>query len=116
MFVGLSVRFQGFFEVIAVALMVWGGIVVVLRLIVSEWHHLQGQGDRVKFERIRVEFGQRIVLAVEFLIAADLIQSILNPAFEELMNLGVIVLIRTVLSYFLTQEIDRHERIWKRST
>lgn len=114
MFVDLFAIFKRIFEIIAVVVMVWGGVVVVMRLFVSEWRHLQGRGDRVEFEKVRVEFGQRIVLAVEFLIAADLIESILNPTLEELMSLGVIVLIRTVLSYFLTQEVDRHERIWKR--
>lgn len=108
------VAFKRIFEFIAVFLLVWGGVVVALRLLVSEWHHIRGQGDRIHFERIRMEFGQRIVLAIEFLIAADLIESILNPTLEELMRLGVIVLIRTVLSYFLTQEVDRHERVWKR--
>ena len=87
---------------------------VTLRLLASEFAHIRGKGDRVKFEQIRVEFGQRIVLAIEFLIVADLIATILNPTFDELLNLGIIVGVRTVLSYFLTKEVDRHERDWKR--
>lgn len=101
-------------EIIAVVLIIWGALVVALRLTVSEWHHVRGKGDRVRFEQIRVDFGQRIVLAIEFMVAADLVMTILDPAFEEIIRLGMIVLIRTVLSYFLTREVDRHEKEWKR--
>lgn len=110
MFVGLITIFDS----VAAILLGWGGLLVLGRLIVSEWQHVQGRGDRIKFEQIRVEFGQRIVLATEFLIAADLVRTILNPSTQELLGLGGIVLIRTVLSYFLSQEVDRHERVWKR--
>jgi len=101
-------------EFIAVLLLTWAGIVVSIRLVTSEWNHFLGRGDRIRFEQIRVEFGQRIVLATEFLIAADLVQSILTPTTQELVGLGGIVAIRTILSYFLTREVDRHERVWKR--
>ncbi len=102
------------FEWVSIALLVWGFFVVILRLIVSEWKHIRDKGDRIHFERIRVEFGQRIVLSIEFLIAADLVATIQNPSFEELLSLGMIVAVRTVLSYFLTKEVDRHEGDWKR--
>lgn len=110
----IFVFFSFTFEVIAVVLLVWGGILVVLRLASSEWSHVRGRGDRVRFEQIRVEFGQRMVLATEFFIAADLIRTILDPSPQELIGLGGIVAIRTVLSYFLTQDVDRHEGVWKR--
>lgn len=110
----IFVLFSGIFETIAVVLLVWGGMLVALRLTSLEWSHVRGKGDRIRFEQIRVEFGQRMVLATEFLIAADLVRTILDPSPQELISLGGIVAIRTVLSYFLTQEVDRHERDWKR--
>ncbi len=103
------------FETIAILILFWGGVLVTRRLLVVEWHHIQGKADRVGFEGIRVDFGQRIVLAIEFLIAADLAMTVLNPSLDELLNLGVIVVIRTVLSYFLTKEVDRHEGVWRRT-
>ena len=102
------------FESVAVFLLAWGGVLVLGHLAISEWKHILGKGDRIRFEQIRVEFGQRIVLATEFLIAADLVRTILDPSLQEGISLGGIVTIRTVLSYFLTQEVDRHERVWKR--
>jgi uncharacterized membrane protein len=46
----------------------------------------------------------KIVFGLEFLIAADILSTITTPTQEELINLGVIVVIRTILGYFLSKE------------
>jgi len=50
---------------------------------------------------LRLEFSHQIVFALEFFIAADIIKSISRPTVEELVKLGIIVVIRTVLHYSL---------------
>ena len=57
--------------------------------------------DESEEKSIRIEFGHRVVLALEFLIGADIIQTVKDPSFEELGRLAVIVLIRTVLHFSL---------------
>jgi uncharacterized membrane protein len=57
------------------------------------------------FEDIRYDIGFHILLGLEFLIAADIIRTIIRPNLEELAILGGLVLIRTVISYFLGREI-----------
>ena len=52
-------------------------------------------------EKLRLEFGHQIVFALEFFISADIIKSIRTPSFAELAQLGIIVIIRTVLHYSL---------------
>ena len=46
------------------------------------------------------------MLGLEFLIASDIIDTILNPSFEDLGILAGTVLIRTGLSFFLNKEIE----------
>ena len=60
------------------------------------------------FERIRYDIGFHLLLGLEFLIAADIIRTILEPTLDELAILGAIVAIRTVISYFLGREVDQH--------
>ena len=60
----------------------------------------------VAFEKIRFDIGVHLLLGLEFLIAADVIRSIIRPTLEELGILGGIVAIRTVISYFLNKEIN----------
>jgi uncharacterized membrane protein len=41
------------------------------------------------------------------LIAADIVESIIKPTFEDIGKLAALVVIRTVISYFLGKEIDQ---------
>lgn len=45
------------------------------------------------------------MLSLEILIAADIVHSIINPSFQDLINLGAMVVIRTVMAYFLHKEM-----------
>lgn len=54
---------------------------------------------------VRIKFWHYLVLSLEFLVAKDILESIVNPTTEGLITLWAIVIIRTVLSYFLNKEI-----------
>lgn len=54
---------------------------------------------------IKSTLGSYILLSLEVLIAADIIQSIIKPTFEDILKLAALVVIRTVISYFLGKEI-----------
>ncbi|WP_086349561.1 DUF1622 domain-containing protein [Candidatus Enterococcus clewellii] len=54
--------------------------------------------------------GSYILLSLEILIAADIIESIIKPTFQDISKLAVLVVIRTVISYFLHREIEDAER------
>jgi uncharacterized membrane protein len=58
-----------------------------------------------QYNDIRLNFTTKIVLGLEFFIAADLIKSILQPSLNDLIILGVIVAIRTVVGYSLNAEL-----------
>ena len=52
-------------------------------------------------------FGRSILLGLEFLVAADIIRTVaLQPSLQNVAVLGLIVLIRTFLSFSLEVEID----------
>ena len=82
-----------------------GSIVIVLGMIVSTFHLCKTLFAKEKrLVAIRLEFGRYILLGLEFFIAADVIQTIFLPTWSELGMLAAIVVIRTILSYFLTHE------------
>jgi len=56
--------------------------------------------------RIRIKLWHYLVLSLEFLVAKDILESIVDPNLNGLLMLGLIVVIRTVLSYFLNKEIS----------
>lgn len=55
---------------------------------------------------IKNYLGTYILLGLEILIAADIIESIMNPTLEDILVLAAVVVIRTVISYFLGKEIE----------
>lgn len=60
---------------------------------------------------LRNHLGYYILLGLEFLIAADILRTLVHPAMEELIALGVVVLIRTVISVSLNWELSRGEDV-----
>lgn len=59
---------------------------------------------------IRLQFGNAVILGMEFMVGADLIGSLANPDYYNLGLLAILVLIRTVLSYFLSRELEALSR------
>ncbi len=60
-------------------------------------------------EQTRLNLGRSLTLALEFLLAADIVQTAVAPTWEEIGQLAAIVTIRTVLNYFLQREILREQ-------
>lgn len=61
------------------------------------------------YDRYRANLGRGILLGLEILIGADIIATIISPlTFESVGLLGMIVIIRTFLSFSLEAEIDGH--------
>jgi uncharacterized membrane protein len=59
------------------------------------------------YRQYRGDLGRAILLGLEFLVAADIIGTVaVDPTFRSLGVLGLIVLIRTFLSFALEVEIQ----------
>jgi uncharacterized membrane protein len=93
--------------IIGVAIIIWGVIKGLAALLLAEFHIFR-KGDRKEEEseeRVRFGIGFHLILGLEFLVAADIILTIVEPTLEELAILGGIVAIRIALAYFLGREI-----------
>lgn len=59
-----------------------------------------------RYRRFRQDLGGAIVLGLEFLVAGDIIRSVVvAPSLENVVVLGLVVLIRTFLSFALQWEL-----------
>jgi uncharacterized membrane protein len=57
-------------------------------------------------ESIRLRLGRVLALGLEFTIASDILRTVVSPTRQEIMNLGAIVLLRSLLNYFLEMEVS----------
>ena len=61
-------------------------------------------------ETIRLQLGRVLALGLEFTVASDILSTAVAPTRQDILNLGAIVLLRTLLNYFLEQEIRQGEQ------
>lgn len=94
------------FNVVGVIIIVIGGAHAIMRYLLG----LCGKGTAIGIDQMRLGLGRCIVLSVEFLLAADIIKTIITPDYYEIGMLGALVVIRTVLIYFLNQELSQLEK------
>jgi uncharacterized membrane protein len=61
-------------------------------------------------EVIRLQLGRVLTLGLEFTVASDILRTAVAPTRQDILNLAAIVLLRTLLNYFLEQEIRQGEQ------
>lgn len=92
------------FELFGVAAMVVGAIVA---MILAYRSLRRGESGKDAYKVLRITIGGAILLGLEILVAADLVRTITSdPTMEEVLVLGLIVVIRTVLSMSISIEIE----------
>jgi uncharacterized membrane protein len=91
------------FEVAGVAILVVGSLVAF----VSAALELGRGGGRAAYQRARQGVGRAILLGLEVLIIADIVLTItVDRTFDSALTLGLIVLVRTFLSFSLEVELE----------
>ena len=67
---------------------------------------LQDQKTR-NFDTLRQDIGKSILLGLEILVGADIIATVITePSMDKVLTLGIIILIRTLLSFSLQVELE----------
>ncbi len=92
----------GVLGVLVIVFGVAGGLARFLR---AEALSLRGINVETDRKRLRSVLGYYLLLGLEFLIAADIIDTLMKPSAQDLIVLGAIVLIRTVISFSLNAEL-----------
>jgi uncharacterized membrane protein len=89
-------------EAMAVALIVVAFLGATVRFLV---HTRQQAGNR--YERYKLSLGRALSLGLEFLVAADVIRTVvLAPTFTNIGILAAVILTRTFLSWSLAVEME----------
>lgn len=98
---------------LGVAVIVFGVANGLWRFARSELRSIRGLDVDEDRKRLRHLLGYHLLLGLEFLIAADIIDTLMKPTLQDLLVLGAIIVIRTVISYSLNAELksDQHHKI-----
>ncbi len=91
-------------EIVAALILIFGAVRFTM-LIAGELLARGGNPESGIFRHARVSLGGYILAALEFLIVADILFTILRRTLDELYILALLTAIRTALSWFLTREL-----------
>lgn len=90
-------------EVLAVVVMVVGVLRFLAGFLAAE---TSGSGRGVRIDAARRDLGRYILAGLEVLIVSDIIHTAVSMQLADLVFLGLLVIIRSAISYFLGREIE----------
>lgn len=89
------------------AIMLAGIAASLYRLVRVEWAAIQKISVEHDRRTLRLHLGYYILLGLEFIVVADLLRTLIHPGLDELLVLGIVVVIRTIISVTLHWELSR---------
>jgi uncharacterized membrane protein len=96
--------------VLGVLVIVVGVVTGLVRFVRAELSAARGCNVDEARAKLRHVLGYYLLLGLEFLIAADIIDTLMKPSAQDLLVLGAIILIRTVISFSLNAELKSEQR------
>ncbi len=95
-------------DFVGISILLFGFIKILFKYIRTELKSIIHTRIRL-LQKIRCELGIYILLALDFLIASDIIQTTTELNQEKLIELSVMILLRTAIGFFLGKEVDEIE-------
>lgn len=96
--------------ILGVLVICFGVATGLARFVKSEFLAVQGRNMDETRRQLRHLLGYYLLLGLEFLIAADIIDTLMKPSAQDLLVLGAIIVIRTVISFSLNAELKSEQR------
>ena len=94
-------------EAVAVVIILFGLIYGSIRFLLLTFQ--RKRSSRERFNQYKHGLAKALLLSLEILVAADVIRTVaLEPSFSNILGLGLLVVIRTFLSWSLVVEMDGH--------
>ena len=92
-------------EMVCIGVVLWGAIEGLIQLLLRIKSVLLREPQLLPISHIRIAIGEKTALGLDFFLAGDIIQTIVIPTWESLAMLGGIVVIRTVIAFFLNKDL-----------
>jgi uncharacterized membrane protein len=101
---------------IGLAVILIGTIRCTIRFILIELKSPFKMKPVQKLDILRGDLGAYLLLGLEFSVGADIILTLIEPNYEGLIILGSLVIMRTVISYFVGKEREELRKELKESS
>ena len=97
-------------DIIGIVILIFGFTKLLIKYLRKEFLKHPFRTPITDIQHIRCELGIYILLSLDFLIASDIIHTIMEITTEQLIALSVMIILRIAIGYFLGKEIEEiHE-------
>lgn len=96
-------------ELIGIAILLLGAIKFLFVYLRIEAGRPAQQACTMSLMAARRGLGSYILVALEFMIVADVITTVVDRSRDNMIDLGVVVLVRTAIGFFLERELSELE-------
>ncbi len=83
--------------------------VALIKFLYKFVFHLFNPNDGFTNQKIRIQFGSALTVALELLLAADILATAIAPTWDDIGKLAAIAVLRTALNYFLERELKNSQ-------
>lgn len=100
-------------QYLSLAVEILGALVIgvaLIQFIAGFFQKLFSKKQYLNNSWLRVRFGSSLAIALELLLAADILRTAVAPTWEDIGKLASIAAIRTALNYFLEKELKEIEQ------
>ena len=93
-------------NIIGITILIFGFAKELIKYLIAEFQNGVMLTPIRDIQKIRCQLGVYILLALDFIIASDIILSVVDLSIEELIKLSATIALRIAMGYFLGKEID----------
>ncbi len=93
-------------DLVGIAILIYAGVKFVAHFLGFEVKRLRGLECVEGIRDMRLQLGSYILLSLEFIIISDVIVTASSRSMDDLLSLGLLVIIRVALSFFLGRELN----------
>src|ERR1043165_3633234 len=102
----ITKHLSSFVEILAAVVISVALLKFIIRYIANFVHpHFEQEN-----QNIRIQFGSSLTIALELLLAADILATAIAPTWDDIGKLAAIATLRTALNYFLERELKSTEK------
>lgn len=105
---GIGASLNQFFILVKLFISTCGTMIILIGALVAIYRYALYRfinPIKINLNNIRLDLARTIILALEFFIASDVIETTITPDFQSLGILCVLVIIRTILNFSLHKEV-----------
>ena len=93
-------------DLVGIAILVYAALKFIVNFLAFEIKRLRGLECVERIRDLRLRLGSYILLSLEFIIVSDVINTAISRTVDDLLALGLLVIIRIALSFFLGRELN----------